>query len=124
MEIWLTKGNTEISEGAAGEGDINGELSVAKGGEESAEAGNGVGKDNGRACVRVRGFSGGDKNSSAHHSADAESNEVVPTEGSSHVGSGTVSDLTELLKRGRDGDGPESEAFWGLTKGVHVGWDR
>ena len=43
------EGDAKVDEGFAGNGNVDGELSVAKGGEEGVEVGNDVGDDNGQA---------------------------------------------------------------------------
>jgi len=100
-----TEGDAEIAEGAAGDGHVDGELGVAEGGEEGTEAGNGVGEEDGGASVEAGGVAGGDEDASADHSADAEGDEVVPSEGLAHGGAGAGADLAHLVVGGGDGEG-------------------
>ena len=99
-----TKGDAEVAEGAAGDGHVDGELGVAEGGEEGAEAGNGVGEEDGGAGVEG-GVAGGDEDAGADHSADAEGDEVEPSEGLAHAGAGAGADLAHLIVGCGDGEG-------------------
>lgn len=94
----FTKSDTDVTEGAAGDGHVHGKFSVAKGREERAEASNGVGKNNRRASVQAASGAGGDKDSSTNHTAEAKPDEVVPTKGPLQVSSRASSGLAGLFK--------------------------
>jgi len=81
-----TEGDAKVSEGAAGEGDVDGELGVAERRQKRADSGDGVGDNDGGAGMECRSVASGDEYAGADHSADSESDEVVPPERALHVG--------------------------------------
>lgn len=81
---------------------MDGEFSVAESGKESAEASDGVRDDDRGTGIDTTGTTGGDKNSGADHSADSESNEIIPPESTAHLLSGDATDAAHLV--GRRGD--------------------
>ena len=100
----LAERDADVAEGAAGDGEVHGEFRVAEGGEESAEAGDGVGDDDRGAGVEVARAAGGDEDAGADHSADSETNEIVPPESTAHVLAGDGADAAHLVGGGGDGD--------------------
>nr|GMD99996.1 Os01g0209901 [Ipomoea batatas] len=93
----ITKGYAEITESAAGDGDLNGELSVAQGGEEGRQASDDVGNEDSRAGGFASNGAGGHENSDTKHSSDAESDQIVPRQFPLHVRTRPESHLVELL---------------------------
>jgi hypothetical protein len=76
----LTEGDAEVAEGAAGDGHVDGELGVAEGGEERAEPRNGEGHDDAGPGVQAGGAARGDQHPGTDHAADAQPDQVPPTQ--------------------------------------------
>ena len=92
-----TEGDAEVAEGATSDGHVDSELGVAESGEECTEASNGVGENDGGSGVVKRGVTRRDEYSGADHAAEAQPDEVEPSERFLHVGTGTSSDLPHFL---------------------------
>ena len=96
-----TEGDADVAEGAAGDGEVDGELSVAESREEGAEAGNGVGQGNGGAGVEPAGAAGGHENAGTDHPAKPKSDQVEPPQAPLHVPPRPLPCPAHLLERRR-----------------------
>ena len=110
----LTEGDAEVAEGAAGDGQVDGELGVAEGGEQRAEPGNGVGHHDARPRVQPRGAARGDEDARAHHAAQAQPDEVPPPQRARHVGARPRPHPAHLLPGRRRGERAARQPAWRL----------
>lgn len=95
MEI-STESDSEITESSTGDRDVNWELGVAEWGQKCRETSDHVGNEYSRARYVTCDGSGGHEDTDSEHSADAERDEVEPSELALHVGAWTESDLGNL----------------------------
>lgn len=121
MEI-STESDSEITESSTGDRDVNWELGVAEWGQKCRETSDHVGNEYCRARYVTCDGSGGHEDTDSEHSADAERDEVEPSELALHVGAWTESDLGNLLVGSPRGEHPGLEPVWCLWEAVKVLW--
>ncbi|BAS70977.1 Os01g0209901, partial [Oryza sativa Japonica Group] len=89
--------DAEVGEGAAGHGDLDGELRVAEHGQHGGEAGGHVGEHDGRAGVVVRLLAGEHEDPGTDDGAEPEPREVPPREAAAHLVLAAAAQRAELV---------------------------